>query len=164
MDFARRRQRQPALGSINLGFIAAIICLRIFERDARRGEGSSLGGRSGGRKKEKNRQKGESNRQQTIYRALNYFISNRTTFDLANGKARMYRILLDTKIDKRNEWGQWGFDLKWLSRDRRGNKKRIQVCAIVNWPHCNYSYRGNNRSFLISLVINSRRSKAWIPS
>lgn len=37
MDFARRRQRQPALGSINLGFIAAIICLRIFERDARRG-------------------------------------------------------------------------------------------------------------------------------
>lgn len=52
------------------------------------------------KKKEKNRQKGESNRQQTIYRALNYFISNRTTFDLANGKARMYRILLDTKIDK----------------------------------------------------------------
>lgn len=39
MDFARRRQRQPALGSINLGFIAAIICLRIFERDARKGEG-----------------------------------------------------------------------------------------------------------------------------
>lgn len=58
------------------------------------------------KKKEKNRQKGESNRQQTIYRALNYFISNRTTFDLANGKARMYRILLDTKIDKRNEWGR----------------------------------------------------------
>lgn len=106
MDFARRRQRQPALGSINLGFIAAIICLRIFERDVRRGKGSSLDGRSGGKKKEKNRQKGESNRQQTIYRALNYFISNRTTFDLANGKARMYRILLDTKIDKRNEWGR----------------------------------------------------------
>lgn len=53
MDFARRRQRQPALGSINLGFIAAIICLRIFERDARRGEGSSLGGRSGGKKKKR---------------------------------------------------------------------------------------------------------------
>lgn len=28
MDFAGRRQRQAALGSINLEFIAAIICLR----------------------------------------------------------------------------------------------------------------------------------------
>lgn len=60
MDFARRRQRQPALGSINLGFIAAIICLRIFERDARRGEGSSLGGRSGGKKKRKIGRKGKA--------------------------------------------------------------------------------------------------------
>lgn len=31
MDFAGRRQRQAALGPINLEFIAAIICLRIFE-------------------------------------------------------------------------------------------------------------------------------------
>ncbi|KAL2714048.1 hypothetical protein V1478_016605 [Vespula squamosa] len=31
MDFAERRQRQAALGPINLEFIAAIICLRIFE-------------------------------------------------------------------------------------------------------------------------------------
>lgn len=108
MDFARRRQRQPALGSINLGFIAAIICLRIFEgcQEERERRGSSLGRRGnreptgGGRKKkkeikEKNRQKGESNRQQTIYRALNYFISTVQPFDLAS--ARMYRVLLDTK-------------------------------------------------------------------
>lgn len=32
MDFAGRRQRQAALGSINLEFIAAIICLRNIQR------------------------------------------------------------------------------------------------------------------------------------
>lgn len=45
--------------------------------------------------REKNRQEGESNRQQTIYRALNYFISTVQPFDL--GENFDVRLLLDTK-------------------------------------------------------------------
>lgn len=96
MDFARRRQRQAALGSINLEFIAAIICLRIFGgyREARGNhrwaekaplnQCKKRNGKKGQKSREKKETKGKCNRGRTIYRTLNRSIL--TNVRSGNGK------------------------------------------------------------------------------
>lgn len=127
MDFARRRQRQAALGSINLGFIAAIICLRIFEgyweaRGKHRWVEKEpwIGEKIKEKKKETEERagrKGESNREQTIYPALNYFI--RSGVQCGNGEHELAaRGIPDTRVPWKliNAMRQiyWSYGSNWL--------------------------------------------------
>ena len=135
MDFARRRQRQAALGSINLGFIAAIICLRIFEgcraaRGNHRWVGKGAVNRDGKNKKGKRRRgdtrgrKGKSNREQTIYRALNYFIRSGGGVPIWEWqtRTRTARTTPPPTLCTRLPWKlinetrriYWSFDSEWL--------------------------------------------------
>lgn len=107
---------------------------RVEEGINREPTGKKKGGKEKKETKEKNRQEGESNRQQTIYRALNYFISTVQPFDLGMARISTYdysSIRNILKIDKRDEC-----DLSVVRFEAtEENKKRrngIQVCAIVN--------------------------------
>lgn len=136
MDFARRRQRQAALGSINLGFIAAIICLRIFEgcraaRGSRRWVGKGAVNRDEKKIKRGNEgrgdtggRKGKSNREQTIYRALNYFIRSGGGVPIWEWqtRTRAARATPPNRPSTRLPWKlinetrriYWPFDSEWL--------------------------------------------------